>query len=203
MIQNYSFNRFEVAVFQKSKYSDRVCGDSYFVKETDQYFIGAVVDGLGSGEKAREASHLAVGIIEEHSDLSVETLMYMINDALVNVRGAVVSIFKIDYQHQNFTYSSVGNVQFTLIPPNDKPINPLPNYGFLSGRPIKIKTQVFPYPKNSAFIIHSDGLKSHSDLRKLCSEKVSSHYLVNFISRMIDQQEGDDLTLLVGKSVEV
>lgn len=199
MIDNQSLNHFEVSVFQNPKINQTVCGDGYFIKETDDYLLCAVIDGLGSGEPAQQASKAAVEAITQYTDLSVDSIMVEINQTLSNYRGAVVSIFKINYSTGQYSYCSVGNVETVLIPPNTKPIRLLPNGGFLSGRPVTIKTQNNRYPQNAILMMYSDGLKACQALQNIDTENCSKDILVKYIYPVIREQSHDDMTLLVAK----
>lgn len=198
MIQDFSYDKIAVSSFQKPKNGNDLCGDSFYVTETDDYFICAVADGLGSGSMAKTASQAAVTAVEKHHQLDVEDLMKLCNEKLRGTRGAVLSIFKIDFKREIVTYSGVGNIRFMMAGEERKLIYPLPTVGFLSGKPQQFRIQQFPFDDQTAFIIYSDGMEIHTQSRSILtnmvSPKESCAYLGNLTQNLID-----DATCLVGK----
>ncbi|WP_335872379.1 PP2C family serine/threonine-protein phosphatase [Bacillus sp. 2205SS5-2] len=149
----------DVHVQQSSKNENVFCGDSYFFKETKDYFICVLADGLGSGEYAYESSNAVITYVEENHAHSVDELMKESNKKMVHKRGAAVAILKVDFVEKTFEYSCVGNIRFYLYSPQGKLTYPLPVTGYLSGRPQKFKTQRFRYEDKSKFLMHSDGIQ--------------------------------------------
>lgn len=201
MIQHYLFDKFEVAAIQRAKRNKPCCGDSFFIEETEDYLICIVADGLGSGQGAKDASQKAVEAVEAYHDLPVEVLMEKVNLSLTGKRGAVVTIFRIEYKKKLITFCGVGNVRFSIYPESGKSITPLSKPGFLTGRPLRFHVQNFHYPDNALFVIHSDGVnilsKQLPEIHRIYSADspdTSDDYLESLM-----QITDDDMTLLIGK----
>ncbi|KSU77394.1 MULTISPECIES: protein phosphatase 2C domain-containing protein [Fictibacillus] len=198
MIQDFSYDKIAVSSFQKPKNGNELCGDSFYVTETRDYFICAVADGLGSGGLARKASQAAVIAVEKNHQLEVEEIMQVCNEELKGTRGAVLSIFKIDFNQRIVRYAGVGNIRFMMAGEDRKLIYPLPTVGFLSGKPQKFRVQQFPFDDQTAFIIYSDGMEIHTQSRSILTNMISPResaaYLGNLSQKLID-----DATCLVGK----
>jgi negative regulator of sigma-B (phosphoserine phosphatase) len=163
----------------------------------EDYFICALADGLGSGEYANESSSAISALVEKNHDEDVNVLIDLCNQELKNKRGATVSILKINFKSNQFTYSSVGNIRFILSSPSGSFIYPLPILGFLSGKPQKYRTQTYSYEKGSKFIIHTDGLVLPA-VKTLLNKGQS----VEELSRYLDvytKTRKDDLTYIVGQ----
>lgn len=77
------------------------CGDSFFIKTTEEYLICALADGLGSGERANESSAAISSLVEKNDDKDVEDLMKLCNEELRDKRGATVSILKVDFKKES------------------------------------------------------------------------------------------------------
>jgi negative regulator of sigma-B (phosphoserine phosphatase) len=183
--------------YQLPKEGKVCCGDSYYIKATQDYFICALADGLGSGERANESSSAISALVAKKQDEDVEVLIDLCNQELKNKRGATVSILKIDFKMKQFTYSSVGNIRFILSSPSGSYIYPLPILGYLSGKPQKYRTQTYSYEKGSKFIIHTDGLVLPA-IKTLLNNGQS----VEELSRHLDaytNTRNDDLTYIVGQ----
>jgi negative regulator of sigma-B (phosphoserine phosphatase) len=196
MIKQINFNHVNVCAYQHPKKGNVYCGDGFFMNETDEYFICAVADGLGSGKKAKDSSALAMDMVNHYQECDLEFIMNKCNEALVNERGAVLSIFKWYFKDRELYFSTVGNIQFFLHSPGLDIINPLPSSGFLTGRPQSIKVKNYTLIDSSSFIIYSDGLKLRSTkqfLKDLTSPIEASRQLQENIHQPLD-----DVTFLIG-----
>jgi negative regulator of sigma-B (phosphoserine phosphatase) len=204
MIENLHFNKMRTSVFQQPKKGESCCGDSYYMVETDEYFLCAVADGLGSGPEARSASEKAVTVVKENPADDVGVLMTKCNQALRSGRGAVLSLFKIHFRDNRLMFAGVGNIRFVFYPPNEKAVYPIPSVGFLSGKRLSVRVQSFLYPEDSSFVIYSDGLTVKSPrypsamLKTANPEEISQR-----VAAMVndDPEQPDDVTFIVGKNV--
>ncbi len=188
--------RIEACGYQIPKKNREISGDCYYIKETKDYFLCGMADGLGSGEAAHEASSAVVHIMKENHIDDVHTLMRKCNEVLKKKRGAAVAILKVDYQSEEFVYSCVGNISFFLYTPFDKLIYPLPVMGYLSGKPQHFYTQRFPYQKNSIFLFHTDGLRLPS-VKSLLKNIPKVNELVLTLKRY-EEHRNDDFTFVAG-----
>jgi phosphoserine phosphatase RsbX len=198
MIEHYQYSRASVSSYQKPKKGNDLCGDSFYVKETDKYLVCAVADGLGSGKMAKEASGAATDIIDQNHHETVEQLMHLCNDGLRHTRGAVIAIVKVDYKNQTATYSGVGNIRFMVSAERQRAVHPLPKVGFLVGKPERFKVQDFRFERELTFMLYSDGMDIHTQSRTLLTKMISPKESVEYISGL-PQDINDDATVLVGQ----
>ncbi|MHA6253003.1 SpoIIE family protein phosphatase [Oceanobacillus sp. CAU 1775] len=148
-----------VSVFQKPKKGNAYCGDSYFYTETDELFVCAIADGLGSGEFASESSEAVIDIIAENIYASVEELVKLVNEALTGKRGVVLGILKLDFKAEAYSFSSIGNIGMIKITKDKKKSRNIPNSGYLAGYIRKIKVVNQKLEKGTNFILFSDGVE--------------------------------------------
>lgn len=185
----------EVSVFQQPKKGNYYCGDSYFYIESEDEFVCAIADGLGSGEIAKESSQIVIDIIEDNIHATVEQLVKLCNNKLSGKRGAVVGILKLDYMSRVYTFSSIGNIGVMTITEGRKKKRTIPNAGYLGGykRPFKVIQEKLEPDMN--FIMFSDGV-SDKDL----SQKYWSNHDVRTITKTFehvsDDIRTDDTTLI-------
>jgi negative regulator of sigma-B (phosphoserine phosphatase) len=198
MIQQHNYGQVELSVFQLSKIKHQACGDSYFSVETDDYFICAIADGLGSGDAAKKASGTAMEIIQAHHSEEIDVLMEMCNQGLRDTRGAVLTIFKLEYKTCMLYFSGVGNIRMIMSSPSGSIRQPIPKSGYLCGRPQRFNVQQFQYEKDSLFMIFSDGLKVTSANRQMIFRIGSPHDAVHFIKNSMSSVS-DDTTCIIGK----
>lgn len=201
MIENLQYPQMEVSAFQEPKAGQTDCGDSYFVTETDDYFLCALADGLGSGKGARRSSELAISIIKEHHHKDIGTLMKASNEALSSERGAVLSMFKIMFAKRELLFSGVGNVRLALFQANQKTVHPIPASGFMSGRRQSYRLQSFSFEEDSSFILYSDGLAMNTGSNGVFSNRISAEEASRRAQKMAyeDRHIQDDVTFIFGK----
>ncbi len=198
MIENNVHHHVDWSTFQRSKVEGQCNGDSYFAKETDDYFICIVADGLGSGQAAHDASTKTVKVVEEHHDKNVDTLMSLCNKSLQYTRGAVLTIFKVHFRKNLLEYCGVGNIRLIIGQPSGKIVHAIPKSGFLSGKPATFDVREIEYQAGFMFIAYSDGIELSSpdkrNVMKSQNPKAAASYLRQKYSIV-----ADDMTLVIGK----
>ncbi|AZB41390.1 phosphoserine phosphatase [Bacillus sp. FJAT-42376] len=197
MIERETNDRIRALAFQQQKKGKVLCGDSFFMKTADDYFVCTLADGLGSGELAHESSQAISDIVEAYHEEDVNQLLIRCNQALKEKRGATVCIFKMTFADQRLAYGSVGNIRFVMYNPAGDFVYPLPVLGYMSGKPQKFKIGSYAYQTGAKFIVHSDGLKI-SAVKSLLRD----HQSVENISEALEPytlDRDDDLTYIVGQ----
>lgn len=197
MLELESNQYIQTLAYQIQKEGNVCNGDSFFMKATEEYFICAVADGLGSGMYAHASSNAIREVVEQSHDQEIDVLIDYCNQVLKEKRGATVSLFKVDFLQRKITYSSVGNIRFVVYSPSGDFFNPIPVYGYLSGKPQKYGIETFLYEKNAKFIIHTDGLHIPA-IKHLLSSDRSIEELSNHLEMYTDTRK-DDLTYIIGQ----
>jgi hypothetical protein len=90
-----------------------VCGDQYLIKETADFTLLMVVDGLGHGSEAADAAQQAIETVDANAAEPIETIFTLCNQALLQTRGAAMTIVKLDLNYK-MTYKAIGNVMGVL-----------------------------------------------------------------------------------------
>jgi negative regulator of sigma-B (phosphoserine phosphatase) len=191
--------RTQIETFQQPKKGNIHCGDSFYVKENDDYLLCVVADGLGSGEHAMLASSSITETARNHADDNVDELMVKCNEAVRNTRGAAVAILKFYKRTYEFAYNNVGNIRFYLYSPEGVLTYPLPVKGFLSGRiQQRFHTQTFAFRPDSRFLIHTDGLEV-KEVKSMFTKPVSVKQLSWELKQSIASSPAkDDITYVIG-----
>jgi len=197
MLEHESNRHIKSLAYQIQKEGNSCNGDSFFIKATEDYFICCVADGLGSGLYAHASSNAIREVVEQHHHEEVEVLMDYCNKVLKDKRGATVSILKVNFVHQEVTYSTVGNIQFVFYIPSGLSIYPIPIPGYLSGRHQTYRIETFPYEKDSKFIIHTDGLHIPS-IKQVLTRFQSIEEMSNHLEKYT-KTRNDDVTYIVGQ----
>lgn len=188
-------NRVKVAVFQEAKNGNNECGDSYFYRETENEFICALADGLGSGEFAKESSKIVIDIIQEYYHSPVEELVKKCNEKLIGKRGTVLAILKIDYRSNNYSISSIGNVGVMTITGGNTRKRSVPNAGYLAGFNRKFKVVQEPLENEMNFVMYTDGVTSKELTERYFYEKDVERITKNFALKSKEKRK-DDTTLI-------
>lgn len=91
--------RVEVATYEKPKKGNYHSGDSYFYIETEEHFLVALSDGLGSGEVAKESSQTVIDVIRRNVHRPLDDMLEQCNAALFGneLRGCVLGILPIGF----------------------------------------------------------------------------------------------------------
>jgi anti-sigma regulatory factor (Ser/Thr protein kinase) len=148
---------------------EKVCGDGWAIEimSDNLQALCLVVDGLGHGEGAHEASNEAIKIFNSHKDMNlpIETLFQKIHDGLRQTRGAAAAIAKLDLMRNELEYVGIGNLSAALFSKSKR--ESLASLNGIVGHGIK-KIQPFTYSLPNDFILcmYSDGLITHWEMEK-------------------------------------
>ncbi len=203
MIKQYKFEDYSFSVFQKPKHKEHACGDSYWLKESEEVLISVIADGLGSGTEAHQASKAAIKTVRQHEQDPVCEIVQKVNEEQSAYRGVVLSIIKFHKKTRKLEFCGVGNIKFKAIASLSNVSQPHPTRGFLSGRPLDVEVHNLEISPNSWLLMYSDGI----DLRN--QDVASLYQILNSSSdETIEDQlkttlpshlNDDDVTLLIGK----
>lgn len=189
----------KISVLTRPHPLEIVCGDGYFIKRFHGGACIAVIDGLGHGTHAREASACAERYLEENYSHagSLEYLMTGLGNALHRTRGAVASICIIDECKGEMQYAGVGDVTAHIYPKEDHlSVQNVP--GILGMHQAKIKSHRNRWKSGRNMIVmHSDGISSRispDDIPMHDSPVNLAHFIMNKYRR-----GEDDATVVVVK----
>lgn len=191
----------DIAVYQKPKYGNYCCGDSYFYKETDNGFICALADGLGSGEFAKDSADAVMQEVENFANESIETIVKKCNEVLIKRRGVVLGIIKMDFEQQKYSFMSIGNIGIIKVNEDGSKSRKIPTGGYLTGytRPFKvIHEELHP---GTVFYMFTDGVNERLFSTKFYQIESMSDSIQMFTENQ-EQKMLDDTTLVAMKYKE-
>ena len=194
---NLSQSRTKFGIFTRSKYGEKFNGDNYFLQHFEDKVIAAVIDGLGHGRAASEASTIArLHLIENHKK-PLDVIINGMHERLRGTRGVVISIALIDHKEGVLEFVGIGNVLTRIFNSTTK-INPVKYSGFLGYKLRKFRVFSYPWIKGNTIIMTSDGISERYDVNKY-PNFFKNHPIV--IANTILKECGkahDDATVLVG-----
>lgn len=192
---NTEENKIQIAIHQIAKKGNYHCGDSYFYTKTDDEFVCAIADGLGSGEYAKESSDVVIDIIQNDIYASVEQLVQKCNEMLWGKRGVVLGILKLHFKSSTYSFSSIGNIGVMTVSKQGKKKRNIPNAGYLAGYKRSIKVMQDKLVAGMNFYMFSDGVKdahlSHALFRSQDVDEVINQY-----AQLHNEKRDDDTTLI-------
>jgi phosphoserine phosphatase RsbX len=90
-------------------------GDLAVFAPSERGGLVAVIDGLGHGDAAADASELAAEILIEHTDFPPQQLLELCHDKLRSTRGAVMTLAWFDLEARTMAWTGVGNVEARFV----------------------------------------------------------------------------------------
>ena len=198
-LQRFSFTDENLRIFALSrpKSGEMHNGDCYFMKKCDDRIIVAVVDALGHGKKAEEASRIAVEFMENsfhRNHMNIEDMIKGLHHALKGTRGAVIGISEISGEELSFV--GVGNITAQIA--NEHIQAHIPSISGVLGWNLRY-FRVFNYHFTHGWLVmNSDGIKHFilsrylsDDLRQMAENIIDAH-----------GKEDDDATILILKKCQ-
>lgn len=138
-------------------------GDHYLICRVSDRVLIAVLDGIGHGPEAAEASHMAVDILEAYADESIISLFLLCHKELRSTRGVVMSLAVLDASNNSMTWLGVGNVGGRLLRADKTLLHAeeeLLTYSGIVGHqlPPVLIFSVLPISKGDVLILTTDGI---------------------------------------------
>ncbi len=140
-----------------------VSGDSFTIKPFPNGILMAVVDGLGHGHEAAEASKIAVNTLDTYASEPIIPLVRRCHEALKGTRGIVISIARLNLPDNTMTWLGVGNIEAVLLKGDGKPKilreRLLLRGGTLGYQLPPFRESVIPFMPGDTLIFVTDGIR--------------------------------------------
>lgn len=137
----------------------RVCGDAWAVLETDRTLV-VVVDGLGHGPEAAEASSEAIRVVRGSPDAAPADLLNMAHGALRSTRGAAIAIAEVDDRDRVVRFAGIGNISAALHGADGSSRSLASHNGTVGHAMRKVQEFQYDWPAGGVLLMHSDGIHS-------------------------------------------
>jgi anti-sigma regulatory factor (Ser/Thr protein kinase) len=138
--------------------------DAAFVRSEGGLLVG-VVDGLGHGENARDASIRAARLVAANRDATPEALIAECDRRLAHTRGAVMAAARVDAAGGGLTIAGVGNIGAHIY--GSTPSWRFGGSSFVLGTPggaRRVAVESHPLQPRDVLVLFSDGIRSKIDL---------------------------------------
>ncbi len=183
-----------------AKAGEEVCGDGWVHDEHADRALYAVVDGLGHGLQAAEASRTAILSLRDDQTIGPAGYIDRAHGMLRSTRGAAMAVAELVHCQAVVKFAGVGNIGAVLVGPQGS--RHLVSLNGTVGHQIhRVKEFAYPWPAGTMLIMHSDGIATHWDLHDYPG--LTSHHpaLVAGILYRDFARGRDDVTVLVVKGM--
>jgi anti-sigma regulatory factor (Ser/Thr protein kinase) len=173
-------------------------GDAYFIGARGRRTLLAVIDGLGHGPGAKEASDVALDQLNEWTGEPLDEVLSALHNALRATRGAVIGAAIIDNAAGRFHYSGVGNVMVRVYgaPEHTTPISA---NGTLGARLGQLRVWTYSWVEGTTLIMASDGVSASWDIESYPGLLQRTPQLLAGILMRDYGRNADDATVLVAR----
>lgn len=143
---------------------EAVSGDLHLVKPFGHGVLLAAIDGLGHGDEATAAAHVAVSVLENHAHESVISLVKRCHEALAKTRGVVMTVASLNSLENTLTWLGVGNVEGLLLRADANASHPsdsvLLRSGLVGYQLPALHPSVVPVTPGDLLFFATDGIRS-------------------------------------------
>lgn len=194
--QSPATSAFEVGAVSVPKPREDVCGDSWWAEEQAGTCTVAVVDGLGHGPMAFDASRRAIDVLRLNPGWSPGRLLEAAHEALRGSRGAAMGVARVAPQEGTLSFAGVGNIEGALVwPGGNKRL--VSQNGTLGHEIAHIQEFVDRWRGDGSLVMHSDGLGMHWNLDRYPGLLMKDPSLVAGVLYRDFNRGYDDTTVVV------
>jgi serine phosphatase RsbU (regulator of sigma subunit) len=175
---------------------ETVSGDGWSIDWHAAVCRIALIDGLGHGPEAAAATARAVEELQVQPELTPAEALRRCHGALHGLRGAAMSVARVDLAAQQLTFAGIGNVDARLVQGAAETC--LTPYRGIIGRVIPtIRSVDVPLTAAWLLVLHTDGISTRFRLEKLPDwQRCEPQPLADAILQEWGRQT-DDATVLV------
>lgn len=160
-VQNQQLIDWSVA--SRTLAGQKVSGDLHLVQRFHHGVLLAAIDGVGHGEEAIFAAQTAAGVLREHAQESIVSLVRRCHEKLTMTRGVVMTLASLHALEDTLTWLGVGNVEGWLLRAEPGTGHPKENVLLRSGLvgyqlPV-LQASAFPLSAGDVLIFATDGIR--------------------------------------------
>jgi anti-sigma regulatory factor (Ser/Thr protein kinase) len=139
------------------------CGDGWTVEHRRRSSLLLVVDGLGHGAAAAEATHEAIRLFHQNVSLGPKAMIEVIHAGLRSTRGAAAAVTEIDWDPSLLRFAGVGNISGVIRSATGSR-HVVSQNGTIGHTVRKVTEFSYPWSADAILVEHTDGLGTHWDL---------------------------------------
>jgi anti-sigma regulatory factor (Ser/Thr protein kinase) len=174
---------------------ETVCGDDWAVVERANGGIVVVVDGVGHGAGAAEASTRALATLEGRRGRSPHEIVDDVHHALRGTRGAAMSVAELDLDGGVVRFAGIGNVAGVIVGAAQR--NLVAHHGTLGHQVRAAHEFSYPWHAGDLLILASDGLRTRWSLDHYPGATARHPSIVAALLHRDFRRDRDDATVVV------
>jgi anti-sigma regulatory factor (Ser/Thr protein kinase) len=178
--------------------AEELNGDAYYIARRGSSILLAVIDGLGHGQGAKEATDVAIDLLEEWTGEPLDEVLQSAHNAMRATRGAVMGAAIIDAANERFHYAGVGNVMVRVFNAPGR-ISPISANGTLGARLGTLRVWTYPWTAGATLIMASDGVSASWDIESYPGLLQRTPQLIAGLLMRDYARDTDDATVLVAR----
>lgn len=190
--------RLEFGVVCVAAPGERVSGDAWVIVDGESGPAIVVIDALGHGEAAHEASMRAVEVCNKNSGVSAVALMEAMHRALRPTRGAAVAVAELDESARCLRFAGIGNISCSLTSAEGS--RSFASLGGIVGHDVR-RVQPFTerYAAGDSLVMFSDGIATRWRLDQYPGLRPHHPALAAAIVYRDQLRGRDDATILIAR----
>ena len=174
------------------------CGDAWRAAQDDDALALLVVDGLGHGPFAAEASREATLAFEAAPFAAPAELIAVAHQRMAGTRGAALATARVDAATNMLVYAGVGNIAGTVL--GGEGSRGLASHNGTVGATLnRVQEFSYPWPIDATLVMHSDGIGSRWQLDRYPGLRTRHPALLAGVLYRDFARGRDDVTVLVAR----
>jgi anti-sigma regulatory factor (Ser/Thr protein kinase) len=136
-----------------------VCGDGWHLTWEGPRLTATLIDGLGHGPQASDATELGVAAAAEAGTRSVDDVINRMHARMSRSRGGAAAVFAYDGATGRGQFAGIGNIAVTVL--HGASSRGFPSHpGIVGAQFRRVQPFSFHAEPGSLLVMHSDGLQS-------------------------------------------
>lgn len=148
---------FDIGAVSVPVKGEEICGDAWTADERSDRLHLCVIDGLGHGPMAAEASRKAAAVAKMRGALGVADVLQEMHGELRPTRGAAAALASVT--SSGITYGGVGNIAGVCWTPS-KTQHMISHNGTLGHQARKFQEFSYAWEPEMVILMHSDGIST-------------------------------------------
>jgi anti-sigma regulatory factor (Ser/Thr protein kinase) len=193
-------SRFSVGARSTPKAGQEVCGDAWGVEERDARMRTVLLDGLGHGPLASDASQRAVELFRQADRLDTPgDILRLAHEGLKGTRGAVMAVAAIDTAAGSVRFAGVGNI-VGIVVSGEASEHLLSTDGTVGYNMRLVREDSVEWNARSTMILTTDGLSTRWNLHRHPGLIQHHPSLIAAVLHRDFSRDSDDATVVVVKA---
>jgi anti-sigma regulatory factor (Ser/Thr protein kinase) len=182
------------------KANQEVCGDAWGIEESEGRMRTVLLDGLGHGPLASDASQRAVAIFRQADRADTPaSILRRAHTGLKGTRGAVMAVAQIDAVAGSVTFAGVGNI-VGIVVSADTSQHLLSTDGTVGYNMRLVREVSVEWTVRSTMILTTDGLSTRWNLNRHPGLIQHHPSLIAAVLHRDFARDSDDATVVVVKA---